>query len=65
MLWAIVESINLEKTKVNCNLVGARSFVSLGILGTLGLEGLLLVMYPNLILYWIIDRLEGGGEVLR
>ena len=37
----------------------------LGTLGRLGLEGLLLFMYPNLILEWIIDRLEGGGEVLR
>ena len=65
MLWATVESVNLEKTKVKRNLVGARSFESLGILGTLGLEGLLLFMYPNFILKWIIDRLEGGEEVLR
>ena len=34
-------------------------------LGRLDLEGHLLFMYPNLILSWIIDRLEGGGEVLR
>ena len=36
----------------------------LGALDRLGLEGLLLFMYPNFILKWIIDRLEGGGEVL-
>ena len=34
-------------------------------MGRLGLEGLLPFMYPNFILYWIIDRLEGGGEVFR
>ena len=54
----------LEKTKVRRNLVGARSLEGLGVLGRLGLEGLLLFMYPNFILQWIIDRLEGGGEVL-
>ena len=31
----------------------------LGTLGRLRLEGLLLFMYPNFILQWIIDRLEG------
>ena len=43
----------------------SRSFEALGTLGRLGLEGLLLFMYPNYILYWIIYRLEGGGEVLH
>ena len=47
MLWAIVESGKLEKTKVRCNLVGARSLEGLDTLGRLGLEGLLLFMYPN------------------
>ena len=65
MLWAIVESGKLEKTKVRRNLVGARNLEGLGTLSRLGLEGLLLFMYPNFILKWIIDRLEGGGEVLR
>ena len=65
MLWAIAESSKLKKTKVWCNFVGARSLEGLGTLGKLGLEGLLLFMYPNLILQWIIDCLEGGGEVLR
>ena len=50
MLWAIVESGKLEKTKVRHNVVGARSVEGLGTLGRLGLEGLLLFMYPNFIL---------------
>ena len=50
ILWAIVESGKLKKTKVRHNLVGARSLEGLGILGRLGLEGLLLFMYPNFIL---------------
>ena len=61
----IAGSDKLEKTKVPRNLVGARSLEGLGTLGRLGLEGLLLFMYPNFILQWIIDRLEGGGEVLH
>ena len=65
MLWAIAESGKLEKTKVQHNLVGVKSLEGLGILGRLGLEGLLIFMYPNFILYWIIDCLEGGEEVLR
>ena len=50
MLWAIVESGKLEKTKVRRNLVEARNLEGLGTLGKLGLESLLLFMYPNLIL---------------
>ena len=50
MLWAIVESSKLEKTKVQHNLVGARSLEGLGTLGKLGFEGLLLFIYPNFIL---------------
>ena len=65
MLWAIAESNRLEKTKVWCNLVGAKSLEGLGTLGRLGLEDLLLFMYHNFILLWIIDRLDGSGEVLR
>ena len=45
----IVGSGKLEKTKVQCNLVGARSLEGLGKLGRFGLEGLLLFMYPNFI----------------
>ena len=65
MLWVIAESVKLEKTKVWRNLVGARSLEGLDTMGRLGLESLLLFMYPNFIFYWIIDHLEGGGEVLR
>ena len=50
MLWDIVESGKLKKTKVRRNLVGARSLEGLGTLGKLGLEGLLLFMYPIFIL---------------
>ena len=64
MLWAIAESGKLEK-KVRRNFVGVRSLEGLGTLGRLGLEGLLLFMYPNYIFLWIINRLEGGGEVLH
>ena len=49
MLWAIAESGKLEKTKVQNNLVEARNLEGLGTLGRLGLEGLLLFMYPNFI----------------
>ena len=45
----VVESGKLEKKKVRGNLVGARSLEGLGALGRLGLEGLLLSMYPNYI----------------
>ena len=49
MLWIIAESDKLEKEKVWHNLVGARSLEGLGTSGKLGLEGLLLFMYPNYI----------------
>ena len=39
----------LEKTKVWCNLVGARSLEGLGTSGRLGLEGLLLTHVSQLI----------------
>jgi len=48
MLWIIAESGKLEKQKVQ-RIVGARSLEGLGTLGRLGLEGLLLFMYPNYI----------------
>ena len=50
MLWAIAESGKLKKTKVWRNLIGVRSLEGLGTLGRLGLEGLLLYMYPSYIL---------------
>ena len=45
----VAESGKLEKKYVRRNLVGARNFEGLGTLGRLGLEGLLLFMYPNYI----------------
>ena len=45
----VAESGKLEKKKVQRNLVGARSLEGLGALCRLGLEGLLLSMYPNYI----------------
>lgn len=45
----VAESGKLEKKKVRRNLVGARSLEDLGTSGRLGLEGLLLFMYPNYI----------------
>ena len=39
-----------------------RSLEGLGTLGKLGLEGLLLFLYPNLLSSGLIYRLEGGGE---
>ena len=45
----VAESGKLEKKKVRHNLVGARSLEGLGALGRLGLEGLLLSLYPNFI----------------
>ena len=50
ILWVIAESGKLKKTKVWHNLIGARNLKGLGTLGRLGLEGLLLFMYPNFIL---------------
>ena len=45
----VAESSKLEKKKVRRNLVGARSLEGLSTSGRLGLEGLLLFMYPNYI----------------
>ena len=65
IILAIAESGKLEKTKVRRNLIRARSLKGLVTLGILVLEGLLLFVYPNFILYWIIDHLEGDREVLH
>ena len=46
----IAGSGKLEKTKVQRILVGARNLEGLGTLSRLGLEGLLLFIYPNFIL---------------
>ena len=54
MQWAYYGIREAKKDKVICNPVGERSLEGLGALGRLGLEGLLLFMYPNFILSWII-----------
>ena len=43
----------------------SRSLEGLGALSRLGLEGLLLFVYPNLLSSGSIYRLEGGIEVFR
>ena len=43
----------------------SRSLEDLGTLGRLGLEGLLLFVYPNLLSSGSIYRLKDGGEVFR
>ena len=40
----------MGEDKIRCNLVRVRRLEGLGALGRLGLEGLLLFMYPNYIL---------------
>ena len=45
----VAKSRKLEKKKARRNLVGARSLEGIGALGRLGLEDLLLSMYPNYI----------------
>ena len=45
----VAKSGKLEKKKVRRNLLRARSVEGLSALGRLGLEGLLLSMYPNYI----------------
>ena len=49
MLWSSSGIQEARKEIGSRNLVGARSFEGLGTLGILGLEGLLLFMYPNYI----------------
>ena len=50
MQWAYCGIQEAREYKVRHSPVGARSLEGLGALGRLGLEGLLLFMYPNLIL---------------
>ena len=49
MQWAYCEIQEVKEDKVRRNPIGARSLEGLGTLGRLGLEGLLLFMYPNFI----------------
>ena len=47
MQWNYCEIQKVREDKVRLNLVGARSLEGLGASGRLGLESLLLFMYPN------------------
>ena len=59
MQWAYCGIQKAREDTVRFNLVGVRSLEGLGASGRLGLEGLLLFMYPNFILQWIILPLGG------
>ena len=48
--WAYWEIWKAKEDTVRLNLVGAKSLEGLDALGRLGLEGLLLFVYPNFIL---------------
>ena len=50
MQWAYYRIREAKENKVRHNPIGARSLEGLGALGRLGMEGLLLFMYPNYIL---------------
>ena len=45
--WTYCEIQEAKEDMVRLNPIGARSLEGLGALGRLGLEGLLLFMYPN------------------
>ena len=55
----------VREDTVRRNLVRVRNFEGLGALGKLGLEGLLLFMYPNWFFSGSFYCFEGGGEVFR
>ena len=48
---------------VRLNFIGVRNLEGLGALGRLGLEGLLLFMYPTLFSSGSFYHLEGGEEI--
>ena len=50
MQWTYCRIWKVNEDTVRLNLVEARSLEGLGALGRLGLEGLLLFVYPNFIL---------------
>ena len=54
MQWAYYGIREAKKDTVRFNLVGVRNLEGLGALGRLDLEGLLLFVYPNFILWWVI-----------
>ena len=50
MQWAYCRIREAKEDTVKLNPVGAKSLEGLGAMGRLGLEGLLLFVYPNFIL---------------
>ena len=50
MQWANCGIREVKEDKVRRNPIGAKNLEGLGALGRIGLEGLLLFMYPNFIL---------------
>ena len=54
MQWVYYRIRKAEEDMVRLNLVGARSLEGLGASGRFSLEVLLLFVYPNFILQWII-----------
>ena len=50
MQWAYYGIWKVKEDSIRLNLIGARSLEGLSALGRLGLEGLLLFVYPNFIL---------------
>ena len=50
MQWAYCGIREAKEDMVRLNPIGARSLEGLGALGRLGLEGLLLFVYPNFII---------------
>ena len=50
MQWAYCRIREAKEDTVRLNPVGAKSLEGLGAMGRLGLEGLLLFVYPNFIL---------------
>ena len=64
VIGRIARSKKLDKTRFE-KPCWSKSLEGLGTLGRLGLEGLLLFVYRNLLSSESIYRLEGGGEVFR
>ena len=62
MQSGVLQDLKRHGSKKPC---WSRSLEGLGTLGRLGLKGLLLFVYPNLLSSRSIYRLEGCGEVFR
>ena len=62
MQWAYCEIRKAEEDTARLNLVGARSLEGLGALGRLGLEGLLLFIYPRKKEFVVSELSRGRGS---